>query len=187
MNNTIFVVRHGQTDWNFRDIFQGETDIPLNDTGRNQARDTAKTLGEIKFDAIYSSPLVRARETCEIIVNKNKFGGKMIFDDRIRERSFGKLEGTAIEDFMKEFPYGWWNIYHKEILADGMETIDDVMKRVHAFLDEIKVKHKDKNILIVCHGGVMRAIYFYFNQYPEHGDLYRAYFSDNAEVAKYNL
>lgn len=186
MKNKIFAVRHGQTDWNFREIFQGTSDIPLNDTGRNQARDTAKALSETKFDVVYSSPLCRAHETCEIILGQNKFGGTPILDSRIQERAFGVLEGTAVEDFMKLHHDGWWNV-HQETRANGMETIAEIMKRVHSFLDEIKAKYKGKNILIVCHGGVMRAIYFYFNKYPVDGDLYKANITGNAEVVKYDL
>ena len=80
---TLYVVRHGETDWNVEPMkFQGISDTPLNDNGREQANALAEQLKDIKFDAVYCSPLVRARETCEIILNNNEHDGKIIFDKK---------------------------------------------------------------------------------------------------------
>ncbi len=78
----IYIVRHGQTDWNVKGIYQGRIDIPLNETGREQARKTKKELEGIKFDKVFSSPLKRALETAQIICNN-----EIITDKRIIERS----------------------------------------------------------------------------------------------------
>lgn len=182
MNNTIYVVRHGQTDWNVQGLLQGRADNPLNEVGRQQAHKTAAELKGIKFDAAYSSPLCRASETCEIILKDNEFGGAILLDDRIRERNFGPFEGGLVPEYLSRDP---WNI-DKENL-DGAEPISDVMNRVHNFLDEIKANHSNKNILITCHSGAMRAIYFYFNEFPQSGDLYKEYRAGNAAVSIYNL
>ena len=184
---TLYVVRHGETDWNKARVFQGTTDIPLNDTGRTQADDLAKQFKDKKFDAIYCSPLVRARETCEIILNNNEHDGKINFDKRIRERCFGDYEGTPVSEI--DLPFGsWWSIKNEMHMKNG-ESIAEMFKRVQSFLDDINKKHSGKNerILVVAHGGVARSIYFSFNPLPEDGDLFNAHHVDNCSVGKYQV
>ena len=89
----IYVVRHGQTDWNFMNKLQGQTDIELNDIGREQARNAAELMKGKKVDLIISSPLKRARETANII--NNNYNLSIIEDNRIMERYYGKSEGLT--------------------------------------------------------------------------------------------
>lgn len=84
----IYIVRHGQTDWNVEGKYQGRIDIELNVNGINQAKQISEKLKDIKFDKIFSSPLKRALQTAIIIS-----GGDIIIDDRLIERSNGELEG----------------------------------------------------------------------------------------------
>ena len=85
----IFVVRHGQTEWNVLKKMQGSADIELNEKGLSQAQDTADMLSSETFDVIFSSALKRAKQTAEIINNSR--GLNIIFDDRLRERNFGEF------------------------------------------------------------------------------------------------
>lgn len=141
----LYVLRHGQTDYNKEGKFQGQSDIELNKEGRKQARITAKKLENIKFDKVYVSPLKRAIETAKIVTN-NKL--ELEIDNRIMERSFGKLEGKKVildyEERVEEF---------------GIETIESLEKRIGSFLKDIFDKYKDsENILVVAHGGVAQII-----------------------------
>ncbi len=90
----IYIVRHGQTDWNVEGIYQGRIDIPLNKTGIEQAKRTREKLRGIKFDKVFSSPLKRAFETAQIICDN-----PIIKDDRIIERCNGELEGKQKSEY----------------------------------------------------------------------------------------
>jgi len=150
----IYVVRHGQTDWNIDDKLQGCTDVPLNDTGIKQANITKEKLINIHFSKIYSSPLNRCLETAKIL---NKDNLQIITDDRLLERNFGDLEGTQgnnIEDFL---------IYNKNSDFFNVEPIQTFFSRIHRFLEEIINNSNDDKILIVTHNGVNTAINCFFN------------------------
>ena len=88
----IYIIRHGQTDWNVNKIIQGQKDIELNNTGEEQARNQIKIFNEYNFDLIISSTLKRAQKTAQIINSEKNVD--IIYDDRLRERNFGDYEGT---------------------------------------------------------------------------------------------
>ena len=124
----IYVVRHGQTDWNLEGRFQGRIDIPLNEKGKNQAKKTKEKLEGIEFDKVFSSPLKRALETAQIITNE-----PIEIDNRIIERCNGQLEGklkTECEnmvDFTDE---------NEQKL--GIESLPDFRGRITDFFDELE-------------------------------------------------
>ena len=103
----IYLIRHGQTDWNLDRKLQGQTDIPLNDNGRGQAEEVAKEIADLKIDRIISSDLLRAKETAEII-NK-KIGAVISFDKRLREVNYGDYEGKLIETIKDEE----WDVFNQ--------------------------------------------------------------------------
>lgn len=154
----IYVVRHGQTDWNVQSIIQGHSDIPLNKKGVEQAKKLASKLSLVKFDAVFSSDLIRAKRTAEIIVLEKKLAVKTT--QALRERYFGKFEGKD------------WRKYDSEIIAllnkyqkvgydqkkAVMETDISMISRVFNFLREIAVAYPGKTVLMVSHGGLMRAL-----------------------------
>lgn len=150
----LYVVRHGQTDWNIQGKIQGLTDIELNETGIKQALQTAKLLENINFDVIYSSPLKRTVKTAELI---NKYHNvEIITDKRLAERSFGDFEGTQhfLGDIKDYFDY------EKNLSTNNIECIQDVFARIKSFLCSTYniYKNNDSNILLVTHGGVSIAI-----------------------------
>ena len=171
----IYIVRHGQTDWNLKGIYQGRMDIELNNTGNEQARKMHDELKDIKFDIVFSSPLKRAYKTAQTICDND-----IIIDNRIIERCNGKLEGKLKLDFkdtvdftdLKENKY-------------GIEPLLDFRKRINQFLDEVTMNYKNKNILIVTHAGVSIYLKCYFNGEPGDGN-YSKLKLKNCEVLTYN-
>ena len=177
----IYITRHGQTDWNLLKKVQGRKDEPLNETGINQAIKTSKTLKDEKIDLIISSPLLRAKQTVNEI-NKNR-NIPVIYDERIIERDFGEFEGFNKEKF--DF-HSFWN-YYKDEKYEKAENIKDFFKRVYDFLDDIKTKYKDKNVLLVAHGGISIPVECYFKNYIPKGSLIDAgLVLNNCEVRKYD-
>lgn len=163
----IYIVRHGQTDYNLNNILQGQKDVPLNQNGKNQAIETAKKLSDINFDFIYASPLKRTMETCLEI---NKYHNKnIIYDNRLFERGFGDLEGLHGSKInMSQY----WDT-NLNLSNDNIESINDFLNRVKCFYDELYTKHKneDINILIITHNGVHIASNYYFNGMPQSNNL----------------
>ncbi len=176
----LYVIRHGQTDSNILNIYNGNLlDEDINDVGIMQAKKAAKVIKNLNIDLIICSPLLRAKHTCEII-NTNNI--KVIYDKRIQERNCGSLTNTKHDSFYYD---EYWNYYSK-IKVNNLESVPELFKRIHSFLDEIKEKYKDKNILLVTHGGVARAIYFYFNELPKDGKIEK-YLPNNCEIMEYIL
>lgn len=164
----IIVVRHGQTDWNILEKIQGQTDIELNDTGREQAKQTGNSIKNEKIDIIITSPLKRTLETAQII--NTSLNVPILKDERLKERYFGKFEGltkTQIREMKKDNSLVGeaWN-YNKNVEFNNMENMQNFCNRVYEFLDEISEKYKDKTILLVTHGGVSVPLKCYCMHYP---------------------
>ena len=151
MATTLHVVRHGETDWNRGRRVQGHTDIPLNDEGRRQARVLSAELAGVPFDAAYSSDLSRAAETARILLGERSL--PVISCVGLREKHFGTWEGLTDTDVRERFPQavnGAW--------GDG-ETADEMSKRVVDALARIAESHPNGEVLVVTHGGPIRALY----------------------------
>lgn len=159
-----YLVRHGETKWNKERLFQGATDVPLDDTGRQQALDAGAKLKEkgISFKKIYTSPLDRAVETAELITGFSRCD--FCVDDRIGEMFFGELEGADYDEVktrekdLFEDPQRYVNCEPKK----GVETYDSILGRTKDFIEFLKSEEKnygsDDNILIQTHGACMRAL-----------------------------
>lgn len=170
----IYFVRHGQTEWNKIGKMQGHKDIKLNDEGREQAQVVKEKLQGIKFDKVFSSPLIRATETAKIISNQ-----EITIDNRLIERFNGELEGKFKKD-IKVFP----DFNDPNDTRFGIESLDSFRSRINDFLDEITKKYKNKNILVVTHAGVCLYVRCYFEGEPK-GILYECYKLKNCEVLSY--
>ena len=148
----IYLVRHGQTDWNFTRKIQGQLDIPLNETGRKEAVACAKQLLSFKIDEIISSDLSRAKETAKII---NDFLSLPIsFDSRLREMNFGTLQGVSSADISEET----WDVFNQTPQQFNAEAKADVYKRVKSFFHDVD---DTKNTLVVTHGGFIRMTKYF--------------------------
>lgn len=161
----IYVTRHGQTDWNLAKKVMGRIDIPLNKTGIKQAEIVRETLTDTHFDKIICSPLLRAKQTSEIINKQKKV--EITYDNRLIERDFGEFEGLTTTDF--DFN-GFWN-YYQNNKYQSAENIQIFFERVYHLLDDITMDNKYENILIVAHGGISIPIDCYFNENIPTGSL----------------
>lgn len=170
----IYFVRHGQTEWNKIGKMQGHKDIELNNEGKEQAKVVKEKLQNIKFDAVFSSPLKRAKETAKIICNQ-----EIIIDDRLIERYNGELEGK-FKNEIKVFP----DFNDPNDTRFGIEPLNNFKGRVYSFLDEVMQKYKNKNILVVTHAGVCLYVRCYFEGEPN-GNLNENYKLKNCEVLSY--
>lgn len=152
----ITLIRHGQTDWNLEGRIQGSTDIPLNDTGRAQARAAAARLAGTRFDHVYTSPLMRAHETAEIIAGELGLPAPLITVG-MREHEFGAAEGLL------------WDAYRERFGADrdaipGAETVPQLTERALSSLERIdraarrRSAPRTESVLVATHGGVIRAL-----------------------------
>jgi len=154
---SLYLLRHGQTNWNKAGIVQGRYDVPLNDEGRRQAKEAKKTLDEVTFDYCYCSPLCRARETMELALGDRIQDIEVVFDDRLVEMAYGNYEGT-------DWRAGDYQSARRRLayrFAKG-ESYLDVAHRAFSLLDELKEKATKGNVLLVCHGGIARVINSYF-------------------------
>jgi broad specificity phosphatase PhoE len=151
----LLLVRHGETDWNVGNRFQGHADPPLNETGRTQARELAAALSDRSFDAVFTSPLRRAHETAEIIAASH--GLQPIPVEALREVDVGEWEGLTREEIERRFPeqYRRWLAFGQG-WGNG-ETYEEMGRRVVATLLELAREHDGEMLLVVTHGGPIRA------------------------------
>ena len=159
----IWLTRHGQTDLNKKKLMQGLSDMPLNDTGIAQAKSVRAMIGDVTFDAVYASPLDRAITTASIIGNVDK--AEVIVDPRIIETDFGKYEQRHY-GLMGPFMTAYWVLPEVFPAPKSVESIPSMVKRSHGFLRELEKKDYE-NVLIVCHGGIIRAIRGYLEDSPK--------------------
>jgi broad specificity phosphatase PhoE len=153
----IHLVRHGETDWNRELRWQGHSDPPLNERGRDQARRLADALAPIPFAAVYSSDLSRASETAEIVASR--LGLAVTVDPALREIDVGSWEGLTLEEIEARTPdavarweakgeHGW----------EGGERHEQMAARVREAVYSIAARHEGEEVLVVSHGGPIRAL-----------------------------
>lgn len=175
----IYLLRHGQTDWNKEGKFAYNESLILNDTGIKQANLAKDRLEKVHYDLVIASPFIRAKKTAEIANNNRK---DIIIDNRLRERNAGILDGQLLANLDLNDFYD----YYQNIEVEGAENIQDFCKRVWEFLDEIKETYKDKTLLLVTHNITIRAIKAYILGIPADGNI-RKYGIGNAEIEEYSL
>lgn len=148
MTNNIFLVRHGETAWSKLGRHTGRTDIALVEDGRAGAKALAARLRPIEFAAVFVSPLVRARETCELA----GFGEVAIVDERLVEWDYGNVEGRTTDEMQTEQP--GWTIWKDGPV--GGEAIADVATRADEMIEGIN--RVDGNVLLFAHGHLLRIL-----------------------------
>ena len=147
----ITLVRHGQTEENYLNRIQGQKNILMNDTGRRQCKRLREKMNNNHYDYCFTSPLVRCVETSMILIGDRV---EMIPDKRLIERDIGNFESsdTTVYDIKK-----YWD-YNLNCSLDNVEPIQQLFNRCENFLNYIKEKYPDKDIMIVTHNGPYRAL-----------------------------
>jgi 2,3-bisphosphoglycerate-dependent phosphoglycerate mutase len=154
---TILLVRHGETDWNHERRIQGQSDPPLNELGREQARALSQALAAEQVDAVYASDLRRARETAEILAAE--LGLPVVVDRELRELNFGPWEGRTVEELEARYADAfarWRN--GGEAGWSGGETHAAMAERVRRAVHRLAETHPGGRILLVAHGGPVRVL-----------------------------
>jgi broad specificity phosphatase PhoE len=152
----LLLVRHGETDWNAERRFQGHADPPLNDVGRRQASVLADELEGERIDAVYTSDLARARETAAIVAERR--GIPVVALPELREIDVGEWQGLTWPEIEERHPEGV-RAWHET--GQGWmqgETYDELGARILDVLRRIAEEHADERVLVVGHGGTVRAI-----------------------------
>lgn len=156
---TLLLVRHGETAWNAEHRIQGHLDIPLSPHGIRQAARLAERLADEPIEAIYSSPLVRARLTAEPLAGRT--GVAITAEPRLCERSFGVFEGLTLNEIAARHPEGFrqWRERDPNWAMEGGESGRTLIDRVLAALHDIVERHRGGTVLAVAHGGVLDVVY----------------------------
>lgn len=161
---TFYLVRHGESEGNAKGVIQGTSDFPLTEKGKNQVRGLNEKLVSIKFDAIFSSDLLRAKETAEILNLERQLVVQI--SKLIRERNYGVYEGRKGDDFNNDVKKATKQL---EEMTDKMnrsiwdfgdlstvEKREELVARMITFIREIAITHANKTVLVVAHGGLFR-------------------------------
>jgi probable phosphoglycerate mutase len=159
MTVRLCLVRHGETQWNADGRVQGQLDVPLSPIGLAQARAVAAVLGKERFDAIYSSDLVRVRQTAEptcLLLRQEPF-----LDKRLRERHYGIFQGLTYADAKVKLPGDYDRFRSKDPDYDFQtgESLSQFNERALAFFAFLREKHEGQTVLVFTHGGILEMLY----------------------------
>ncbi len=196
---TIYIVRHGETDNNKKRVLQGRSNLPLNEAGIEQAKKVKEYFAEkdIQFDKVYSSPLIRAIKTAQIITGSTQVGSDatdnsadavpFVLDDHLLEMDYGPYEGCSLLDPPPEI-IEFFSDFVNNPAPEGMENLSDLVARMGRFMESLK-KEGDQTILISTHAIAMKGILehltpeshgAYWNKHIANCAVYRTTFSDGA-------
>ncbi|MGZ3725424.1 MAG: histidine phosphatase family protein [Pseudobdellovibrio sp.] len=193
----IYVIRHGETDWNRSHRFQGSTDIKLNDLGREQAIKLRPLMQQLQIESVYSSPLSRAYETAELATQELKLSIQK--DERLQETNIGEAEGLTMDELLQKFGDDCivrWRSYDERLLDfrfPNGESKREMMYRVRRAFIDIAQNSNRNSIAIFAHGMVMRALTYIFGEgmswdvnYFANGSVHHFVWSDaNSELLIY--
>ncbi|MEN6372727.1 MAG: histidine phosphatase family protein [Armatimonadota bacterium] len=155
----ILLVRHGRVEWNAKSAYAGWTDLPLDEHGVKEAKMAAKRLGNAAISAVYSSDLVRARRTAEIIAEPH--GLSVNIEPGIREINYGEWEGLGIDEVKKAYGEDFfraWVADPENIRIPGGETFGELRDRASAAMARIAALHPGQTIAVVAHKSVNRVL-----------------------------
>lgn len=164
---TLYLVRHGQTDWNADGRLQGHSDRPLDTVGRIQASAVASRLSTVSLDAIYASDLSRAQTTARAIALYHNL--PVTTDIRLREVGYGRWEGRRMSDLAQQYPeaVAGWRADPPTYFPPGAERPEDVQARVAGFVEDMRALPDDQQVLVVAHGGSLRMLLSIVSPWPD--------------------
>jgi probable phosphoglycerate mutase len=154
----LYLVRHGQTEFSRENRFCGTSDPPLTKVGSDMAEAFAKAYGSLKWEAIYASPMARARQTAEALARLT--GTTPLIEDGLKEIAYGEWEGLTVEDVKARWPaaYAYWADDVASRGTPGGETAFHVAARAMRAVEAIRTRHESGNVLIVSHKATLRII-----------------------------
>lgn len=154
----IILVRHGECEGNVKGMFRGRADFPLNERGFVQAQDLAQELKSFPVKYIYSSPLIRARQTAEAIGEQS--GVEVKVEEKFNNIELGSWEGRFMKKIAQEYPKEWelWVHNPEKLKVEDMETLYDVQKRAKACLDSLVSQHNGEVLVVVSHRAVLKPL-----------------------------
>jgi probable phosphoglycerate mutase len=181
----IYVTRHGETDYNVAGRFTGSTDVPLNDKGKAQAAELAERLQGMTFDAVISSPMLRARQTADIVCAA--LGMEYETCEHFVEINMGAYEGLTRDEARERYPE-LWNSFaagNRDSAPDGGETRREACARVDNGMKLLTREYYGKTLLLICHGYTARAIHRYCLNLSL--DEASSFSLDNCDVVSYTV
>ena len=154
----LILIRHGETEWNETKRFQGVSDIPLSARGMAQAQALARSLGNERLAAIYTSPLIRARQTAACLCRQHSC--PLVVLEELKELNQGRLEGLTGEDLRRDFPdfFSDWLKEPGETVLPGGESLRDLQRRVWTTIEGVVRKHPEETVAVVAHSFVILTI-----------------------------
>lgn len=154
----IFLIRHGQSEWNSLNKVQGQQNTILTDLGKKQALCLGDRLIDANIDIIYTSDLIRAYNTAEII--SKRINKPLVANESIREINFGLWEGLTIQELQTKYKneYFTWLKEPDKLNIEGLENLMTLQKRAMKYVNEILLENNGKNIAIVSHGAILKTI-----------------------------
>ncbi len=183
----LYLIRHGETNWNKERRFQGRSDIPLNEKGEELAFVTAEALKDVPFTHIFSSPLIRARRTAEIIKGSRSL--PIVTDERLTEMGFGIIEGvpsSTITDILEKF----FKAPEAYEAPEGGETYEEVCARTRDFMEKVIIplskKEPEAKVLLAGHGALIKTIYIYL-KHLEIKNMWDGEFLQNCSVTIFDI
>ena len=177
ITSMLYIIRHGQTELNTKMLMQGRSDHPLNETGLAQAEEAARRLAAmgVRIDKVYTSPLKRAVSTAEKIAP----GSEIVIDERLIEMDYGPYEGMDLREPAPEVRTFFMDFVNVPA-PEGMEPLDEVVKRLGRFLEDIKGEAETSDILVSTHAIAMKGALEYLT--PESRGSYWAKYIGNCEI-----
>ncbi len=169
----IYIIRHGKTELNKSNVLQGRSNFPLNDEGIKQAEDAAQILKDVTFDYAFSSPLIRAVRTAEIVVPNVSIQ----IDERLIEMDYGHYDGMDLKNPSPEIRKFFSDFVHNEA-PEGMEQLSSVVDRAGNFIEDIR--NLSGNILISTHAIAMKGLLEYLT--PDSNGSYWSKYIGNCDI-----
>lgn len=162
----LYLVRHGQTDWNLEGRWQGQADVALNELGREQAQQSATKLAALPLQAIYSSDLIRAAETARAIARVNP--APLVLEPRLREIHQGEWQGLRVGEIEARYAEAYYQRRQNPLMiaAPGGETTQQVRERSLAAVRDLLAKHPHGNVVVVSHGFTLAVLLTHFRKIP---------------------
>lgn len=183
----LYIIRHGETEWNKMGKMQGKTDISLSEDGRKLAQKTADGLKNVKFDYIFSSPLERAYETACIIKGDRDI--EIVKDERLIEIGFGLYEGAVVEERKGSIAY-FFDDPENYVAEKNAESYESLLTRTKEFLEDvlfpIEEKEPDATILISGHGALNKALFLHL-LHKQLKDFWSGVYQGNCAVNKFKI